>query len=59
MGNWRRSSRGRVSRRAQEDEHAKENKVIIKRVLTPAQIAKGQELAAKYWEKYVVPFQKD
>ena len=44
---------------AQEDEHAKENKVIIKRVLTPAQIAKGQELAAKYWEKYVVPFQKD
>jgi len=26
--------------------------------MTPAQIAKGQELAAEYWDKYVVPFQK-
>ena len=23
------------------------------------QIAKGQELAAEYWEKYVAPFQKN
>jgi len=27
--------------------------------MTCEQIAKGQELAAEYWKKYVVPFQKD
>ena len=43
---------------AQGDIFAKEGKGIIKGQMTPAQIAKGQELAAEYWEKYVVPFQK-
>jgi len=32
---------------------------ILEKEMTPEQIAKGQELAAEYWEKYVVPFQKD
>jgi len=27
--------------------------------MTCEQIAKGQKLAAEYWKKYVVPFQKD
>ncbi len=31
----------------------------LKGSMTPYQIAKGQELAAEYWKKYVVPFQKD
>jgi TPR repeat protein len=41
------------------NEKAKKNKGIVKKQMTPAQIAKGQELAVEYWEKYVVPFQKD
>ena len=32
---------------------------ILEKEMTPEQIAKGQELAAEYWEKYVVPFQKN
>ena len=36
----------------------KENKVIIKGLMTPAQIAEAQKLSSEYWEKYVVPFQK-
>ena len=28
-------------------------------VMTPETVAKGQKLAIEYWEKYVVPFQKD
>ena len=43
----------------QGDEDAKTNKGIIKNKMTPEQIAKGQERAVEYWEKYVVPFQKD
>ena len=31
----------------------------LKRSMAPDQIAKGQELESEYWEKYVVPFQKD
>jgi len=38
---------------------AKKNKGIVKKQMTREQIAKGQELAAEYWEKYVVSFQKD
>ena len=38
---------------------AKGNKGIIKEQMTPAQIAKAQKLSSEYWEKYVVPFQKD
>ena len=34
-------------------------KSFVEKRMTPEQIAKGQELAAEYWEKYVVPFQKD
>jgi TPR repeat protein len=35
------------------------NKGNVEKTMTREQIAKGQELAAEYWEKYVVPFQKD
>jgi len=38
---------------------AKTNKGILNKKMTRGQIAKGQELASEYWEKYVVPFQKD
>ena len=31
----------------------------ITKKLTPGQLAEGQELAAEYWEKYVVPFRKN
>jgi len=44
---------------AREHEAAKKNKGIIKKEMTREQIAKGQELAAELWEKYVVPFQND
>ena len=44
---------------AQENEDAKKNKGIIKGWMTPAQIAEAQKLSSEYWEKYVVPFQKD
>jgi hypothetical protein len=37
--------------------NAKKNKGIIKGRMTPAQIAKGQELATELWEKHVAPFQ--
>jgi hypothetical protein len=40
-------------------EIAKKNKGILKKQMTREQIAKGQELAAEYWKKYVVPFQKN
>ena len=43
----------------QGNENAKKNKGIVKKQMTPAQIAKAQELSSEYWEKYVVPFQKD
>ena len=43
----------------QEEKDAKKNKGIVEKIMTPAQIANSQELASKYWEKYVVPFQKD
>ncbi len=36
---------------------AKKAKNIANR-MTPAQIAKAQNLSCKYWEKYVVPFQE-
>ena len=39
--------------------HTKYNKGIAKELMTPAQIAEAQKLSSKYWEKYVVPFQKD
>jgi len=38
---------------------AKKYKGILRKHMTREQIAKGQELAAEYWEKYVVPFQKN
>ena len=38
---------------------AKENKGEVKKVMTREQIAKGQELAAEYWKKYVLPFQEN
>ena len=38
---------------------AKNNKAITKEEMTPAQIAEAQKLSSEYWEKYVVPFQKD
>ena len=38
---------------------AKNNKRIIKKRMTPAQIAEAQKLSSELWEKYVVPFQKD
>jgi len=38
---------------------AKKNKGIVKEKMTPAQIAEAQKLSSEYWEKYVVPFQKD
>ena len=41
------------------DYHSKGEKDIVKNRMTREQIAKGQELAAEYWEKYVVPFQKN
>ena len=44
---------------AQGLKDAKKNKDIAKKQMTPAQITKGQALAAEYWDKYVVPFQKD
>ena len=34
-------------------------KSSIEDKMTRDQIAKGQELAAEYWEKYVVPFKED
>ena len=39
--------------------NAKKNKAITKEEMTPAQIAEAQKLSSEYWEKYVVPFQKD
>jgi len=44
---------------AQENKQAKRNKSVIEKHMTPAQIANSQELAFKYWEKYVVPFQEE
>jgi len=38
---------------------AKWDKRYLKNEMTRDQIAKGQELAVEYWEKYVVPFQED
>ena len=38
---------------------AKEGKAIVKGLMTPNQIAEAQKLSSEYWEKYVVPFQKD
>jgi TPR repeat protein len=43
----------------QGNENAKKSKEIVEERMTHEQIAKGQELAAEYWEKYVVPFQED
>jgi len=40
-------------------ESAKENKVIIRKLMAPPQIAEAQKLSSELWEKYVVPFQKD
>ena len=36
---------------------AKKNKGILKKSMTPAQIAEAQKLSSELWEKYVVPFQ--
>jgi len=44
---------------AQGSEEAKNNIGIIREQMTPAQIAEAQKLSSEYWEKYVVPFQKD
>ena len=44
---------------AQGHEEATKEKNILMKEMTPAQIAKGQELASEYSEKYVVPFQGD
>ena len=44
---------------SQGREKAKESKGIIKKKMTREQIAKGLVLAAEYWGKYVVPFQKN
>jgi hypothetical protein len=38
---------------------AKRDKRIVKKQMTPAQIAEAQKLSSELWEKYVVPFQKD
>jgi hypothetical protein len=43
----------------QGKEDAKKYKGSVQDLMTPKQIAKGQELAAEYWEKYVVPFQEN
>jgi len=43
----------------QGEKDAETNLELLEKQLTTAQIAKGQELAAEYWEKHVVPFQKD
>ena len=44
---------------AQGQEEATKEKNILMKEMTPTQIAKGQELASEYWEKYAVPFQGD
>jgi TPR repeat protein len=44
---------------AQGREDAKKYKGTIEKRMTRDLLAKGQELAAEYWKKYVVPFQKD
>jgi len=41
------------------DKGAKKYKGIVKKKMTPAQIAEAQKLSSKLWEKYVVPFQED
>ena len=41
------------------NKNAKTNKGLLKKEMTREQIAKGQELAAEYWKKYGVPFQKN
>ena len=41
------------------DEDAKKNKGILKKEMTREQIAEAQKLSSEYWEKYVVPFQKN
>ena len=38
--------------KAQGDEMAADNLEIIQEEMTPAQIAKAQELAAEWWEKH-------
>jgi hypothetical protein len=43
----------------QGHKNAERQKGIIKKEMTREQIAKSQELAAEYWEKYVMPFQED
>ena len=35
----------------------KKGKGFTASIMTPAQIAEGQKLSSKLWEKYVVPFQ--
>jgi hypothetical protein len=43
----------------QGKEDAKKYKGSVQDLMAPKQIAKGQKLAAEYWEKYVVPFQEN
>jgi len=44
---------------AQGVDDAKGNKDKFRERMAPAQIAEAQKLSSEYWEKYVVPFQKD
>ena len=44
---------------AQGLKSAKKNKGILKEEMTREQIAEAQKLSSEYWEKYVVPFQKN
>ena len=44
---------------AQEDFLAPMLKSTAINCMTPAQIAEAQKLSREYWEKYVVPFQKE
>ena len=44
---------------AQGNDLAQKFKGMVEEEMTREEIAKGQELAAKYWEMYVVPFQKN
>ena len=43
----------------QGNANAQKGKGTLKKEMTREQIAKGQELSSEYWEKYVVPFQKN
>ena len=44
---------------AQGNKRAKRNKGVIRKHMTREQIAEVQKLSSEYWEKYVVPFQKN